>query len=81
MFVCTTGCRGDPSTVYGCCSSSKQCVVGQGVCGQDSDCGGRLICGKDNCKEFSTPSSNWTFDADCCTGKLVCVDMLNPIHS
>ena len=54
-----TGCGGDGS-YWSCCSSSNPCGVAEGICWNDDDCQGHLLCGINNCL-FPFPS-----DADCC---------------
>ena len=62
-------CNGVPTTDWSCCSSSKQCKIGEGDCDADSDCAGSLTCGNDNClNDFSSLGSNWASSADCCEG-------------
>ena len=60
-------CRGSPSTDWNCCSDVLPCIEGQGDCDEDSQCEGDLTCGENNClNDFSTSSSNWVTEADCC---------------
>ena len=54
-----SGCNG--TNVLDCCTTSKQCGVGEGDCKTDADCVGQLKCGKDNCDKSIFPA-----DANCC---------------
>ena len=48
---------------YSCCTTSNPCSLGKGDCNSDSECGGDLICGKNNClREFGFGDSG----LDCC---------------
>merc|ERR1711915_705701 len=51
------------SEAWGCCTPSRQCGVGGGDCDNDSDCQAGLVCGEDNCIEFSAQALN---TSDCC---------------
>ena len=45
-----------------CCSSSRQCGLGEGDCDDDEDCSGDLVCGTDNCAAGRAT-------LDCCESK------------
>ena len=45
-----------------CCSSSNQCLAGEGDCDDNVDCKGNLLCGKDNCN----PELGFGLEFDCC---------------
>ena len=48
------------------CSADYPCPLGQGDCdsgGDGDDCEGSLVCGTDNCRDFSSAAASWT---DCC---------------
>ena len=51
------------STDYDCCTVSNPCNKGKGDCDSDGECAGGLICGKDNCRDFT---SNAESNTDCC---------------
>ena len=52
----------DGSGGASCCSSSNQCVAGEGDCDYDSHCIGNLKCGQDNCDTSLGFPGNY----DCC---------------
>ena len=52
-------CGADVSDWY-CCNGRNPCLVGEGDCYGDSDCGTGLICGTDNC------GPAYPFQFDCC---------------
>lgn len=60
---CTAECEAKDND-WGCCSSSNPCSIGQGDCDYDSDCAGNLVCGTDNCRDFTSAWSHSAFD--CC---------------
>merc|ERR1719228_2961785 len=39
------------------------CVLGQGDCDEDSECAGNLVCGLNNCRNFTSAAFAY---ADCC---------------
>merc|ERR1719383_1291500 len=45
------------------CTASAPCKLGQGDCDSDKDCSGSLVCGTDNCQDFTAQARN---DTDCC---------------
>ena len=45
-----------------CCSSSNQCLEGEGDCDDNVDCKGNLICGDNNCNQTLGFGSEF----DCC---------------
>jgi len=48
---------------WNCCTTANPCSLGKGDCNSDSECGGDLICGVDNCqRDFGFGHIN----ADCC---------------
>ncbi len=49
-----------------CCSDDNKCQVGEGDCDSSSECEGDLVCGRNNCKDFS---HHWPSDYDCCQSK------------
>merc|ERR1719394_480532 len=73
--VACTGTRvgfgGPKDTSY--CTASAPCKLGQGDCDSDKECIGSLVCGTDNCQNFTAQALN---DADCCTnpGPGRCID-------
>ena len=46
-----------------CCTESDPCKEGEGDCDSDSDCASDLVCGKNNCKQFS---DKFGANDDCC---------------
>ena len=53
------GVSGDGS----CCTSDSPCARGHGDCDSDSDCDAGLVCGKDNCQDFTAEALS---SYDCC---------------
>ena len=45
------------------CSSSDKCSYGEGDCDNDSQCHSPLVCGVNNCRNFSSSAPDWQ---DCC---------------
>ena len=45
-----------------CCSSSNQCLEGEGDCDDSNDCIGNLQCGHNNCDK----GLGFNSDSDCC---------------
>jgi len=68
----TTACGGsayqrnchDETGGWSCCTSSKQCGIGEGDCDNDSGCFGNLKCGYNNCNAIN--NNLWDSEADCC---------------
>ena len=58
IVVCTA-----PSEQGNCCTKESPCKLGGGDCDKDDDCEGSLVCGLDNCQDF-TPAA--TSASDCC---------------
>ena len=60
--------------IYTCCTSSNPCGQSEGDCDNDSECSGKLYCGKNNCQPpFPT-------DADCCEGNFT-LSMIKSIQA
>ena len=57
-------CRGGEH----CCNRGKLnlCGIGEGDCNTDNDCGGVLMCGKNNCMKWRPPGGRWDEEDDCC---------------
>merc|ERR1712243_22427 len=48
----------------GKCTEKRKCGLGRGTCNSNSQCRGRLVCGRNNCKSFN---KNAKSTANCCT--------------
>merc|ERR1712243_349876 len=48
----------------GKCTERRKCGLGRGTCNSNSQCRGRLVCGRNNCKSFN---KNAKSTANCCT--------------
>ena len=46
-----------------CCTDSRPCVEGEGDCENDQECSAELVCGNNNCQQFS---SIFHAKDDCC---------------
>ena len=56
-------CNGGTKKQMGqCCIENGPCRVGQGDCDRDSECGGNLVCGQNNCDQ----AKFFWYSADCC---------------
>ena len=49
-----------------CCTSKNPCNEGEGDCDRDSHCAEGLVCGKDNCRNFTKEAKA---NSDCCVKK------------
>ena len=59
----TTGTEAELDWEYKNCSSSSPCSLGEGNCDNDNQCRKGLVCGTDNCRDYSQHAHG---DADCC---------------
>ena len=56
-------CQGRNVDQGKCCTASRPCVEGEGDCENDQECSGELVCGNNNCQQFS---SIFHAKDDCC---------------
>ena len=47
-------CQGRNVDTGRCCSAASPCVEGEGDCDNDQECGGDMVCGDNNCQQFSS---------------------------
>ena len=45
-------CQGRNVDTGRCCTAASPCVEGEGDCDNDQECGGDMVCGDNNCKQF-----------------------------
>ena len=62
-IVHPTGCHIGRNEGSNCCSSSNQCLEGEGNCDDNDDCIGNLQCGQNNCDKGL---GLFDSDSDCC---------------
>jgi len=47
-------CQGRNVDTGRCCTAASPCVEGEGDCDNDQECGGDMVCGNNNCQQFSS---------------------------
>ena len=72
-MTATTGTETELEWEYKYCSSSSPCSLGEGDCDNDNECREGLVCGTDNCQDYSQHAHG---DADCCIQGTNCQKML-----